>query len=128
VGNVLDAGGADCRCGRLWHSRRKGGWPADDRCADVRRGTRGWRWRFADPHQVKVWDAAASGTGNELCSSGSPQALIGGKSEIPIPHSCAAGFKANSNAGIEVTVDGTVGGRSKVGAVPRSARARVERL
>jgi hypothetical protein len=72
--------------------------------------------------QVALFEAASGGT--PLCiSSKVNQNVVGGHFEIALPDSCATAVKGNANAYAEVTVDGMVVGRSKIGAVPYAIEA-----
>jgi hypothetical protein len=72
--------------------------------------------------QLYVYDAATAG--NILCQS-APAALsvINGRFTVPLPDTCTAAVGTNSDAWIDVLVDGSDTGRTKIGAVPYAVEA-----
>ena len=72
--------------------------------------------------QVSLWDMAADGT--QRCSAG-PTAtpLNAGAFQIVLPAACATAVHGGGDLWIEVFVDGTSLGRTKIGAVPYAIEA-----
>src|SRR3954468_11414091 len=68
--------------------------------------------------EIKLWSAPSGGSA--LCDTGTPTAatpLDGGRFSIALPDACSTAIGANSNAYVEVVLDGSSLGRSKLGAV-----------
>jgi hypothetical protein len=71
---------------------------------------------------VALWDLAAAG--NQVCATApSSVTLAAGTFALALPDACASAAASNPNLWVEVTVDGTSLGRSKLGAVPYALEA-----
>jgi hypothetical protein len=71
--------------------------------------------------QVILYDATA---GNDLCQSTSTAInVIDGHFSVPLPNGCTTAAGANPNIWIDVLVDGSDTGRTKIGAVPYAVEA-----
>jgi hypothetical protein len=80
------------------------------------------------PHQltVNLWNSAKPQTGEvALCSTNaSSTPVIAGRFRLALDPSCKAAVNANSDAYVEVVVDGATSfGRAKIGAVPYAVEA-----
>jgi hypothetical protein len=72
--------------------------------------------------QVTLWDMAAAG--NQVCSAGPVAvALTSGVFQVVLPPQCTTAVHANGDLWVEVFVDGTSLGRTKLGAVPYAIEA-----
>lgn len=72
--------------------------------------------------QLQVWDRASAGT--LRCSIGpSEQQLIDGRVSLELPLACSRAVQETPSLWLEVLVDGTSLGRSKLGSVPYALEA-----
>lgn len=72
--------------------------------------------------QLQVWNLATGGT--NTCSVGPvPVTLAAGAFDVPLPDTCTTAVHAGADQWIEVFVDGSSLGRTKMGAVPFAVEA-----
>jgi hypothetical protein len=72
--------------------------------------------------QIAIWDAAANG--NQQCSIGpASQALSAGGFQVALPQACLTAVHGATELWVEVFVDGSSLGRSKLGATPYSVES-----
>jgi hypothetical protein len=72
--------------------------------------------------ELVLYDAATAG--NNLCQSASvPLTLTNGHFAVPLPDTCTAAVGANPNVWVDVLVNGSDTGRTKIGAVPYAVEA-----
>lgn len=73
--------------------------------------------------QIQVWGAASGGTTPLCMTQPAPTQLQRGKFSIALPQECSVAVKANSDLWLEVLVDGTSVGRTKLGVIPFAIEA-----
>jgi hypothetical protein len=72
--------------------------------------------------QVILYDAVTAG--NNLCQTASASMnIVNGRFAVQLPDTCTAAVGANSSAWVDVLVDGSDTGRTKLGAVPYAVEA-----
>lgn len=79
---------------------------------------------LTDTHSlaVRFWDVDKGG--KAVCSGElASVSLVSGRFQVPLPADCVDAVKANPNLWVDVQVDGSSLGRSKLGAVPYSLEA-----
>jgi hypothetical protein len=73
--------------------------------------------------EVKLHNSTAPG-GTPVCTTGSRSTpLVSGRFSVVLPDECTAQIKANSDTAVEVVVDGSPLGITKLGAVPYAVEA-----
>lgn len=71
---------------------------------------------------IVVYDAQTAG--NQICNVPSASiTLTGGRFQVALPDACRTGVNAHADLWVEVAVDGTLLGRTKLGAVPYAVEA-----
>jgi hypothetical protein len=72
--------------------------------------------------QITLWDMATAGT--QQCSAGPTATMLtSGTFQVVLPAACTTAIHANGDLWVEVFVDGTSLGRTKLGAVPYAIEA-----
>jgi hypothetical protein len=73
--------------------------------------------------QIRFWNVA-DGSGEALCTSGEvPVTLVDGRFSLPLPEECVSRVQTDPDVWVEVILDDSVLGRSKLGAVPYALEA-----
>jgi hypothetical protein len=76
---------------------------------------------LTDTHSISVRFWASATGGKALCTGElASVALISGRFQVPLPEDCVEAVKGNPSLFVDVQVDGSSLGRSKLGAVPYS--------
>jgi hypothetical protein len=76
------------------------------------------------PHNILLILYDAVTAGNNLCQSASVAlTLANGHFAVPLPDACTTAVGANPNVWVDVLVDGSDTGRTKIGAVPYAVEA-----
>lgn len=73
--------------------------------------------------QIKVALFDAQLVGTQQCTVTQTVALVNGRFQVLLPDTCTQAVQANPNLWVEVTVDNSSLGRTKLGAVPYAAEA-----